>query len=161
MSNYFQIFSLPISYDIDVNNLQQQYRNLQRTVHPDKFVNAPAQERRLALQKSAQINDAFQVLKNPLKRAEHLLTLNNVENDSQLTSEFLMEQMELREELEEIQQQKEPSADLLLNNLDKKINLLNDELKLYFAENNFNNAKINVNKLHFLYKLYEEVLNLD
>ncbi len=75
-------------------------------MHPDKFAHASEQEQRIAVQKSAQINDAYQTLKNPLQRAEYILVQRGVdmpnEQHSFSDNSFLMRQMELREMLEEV-----------------------------------------------------------
>ncbi len=71
--NYFALFGIEESFDVDTAKLSEIYQTLQKKVHPDKFAHASSQEQLLAVQKSAQINDAYQTLKQPLKRAEYLL----------------------------------------------------------------------------------------
>ena len=104
--NYFQLFGIEVSFDVDLQNLSSSYQTLQKTVHPDKFAHASEQEQRIAVQKSAQINDAYQTLKNPLQRAEYILVQRGVdmpnEQHSFSDNSFLMRQMELREMLEEV-----------------------------------------------------------
>ncbi|MGD8998790.1 MAG: Fe-S protein assembly co-chaperone HscB [Granulosicoccaceae bacterium] len=104
--NYFDLFDLPVSFDVDNAVLTEHYRELQRRVHPDKFANATDRERRLSVQQAALINEAFQVLKSPLSRARYLLGLHgleiNDESNTVMDGAFLMQQMELRESLEEI-----------------------------------------------------------
>jgi molecular chaperone HscB len=104
--NYFQLFGIENSFDVDLQNLSSSYQALQKAVHPDKFAHASEQEQRIAVQKSAQINDAYQTLKNPLQRAEYILVERGVdmpnEQNSFSDTSFLMHQMELREMLEEI-----------------------------------------------------------
>lgn len=104
--NYFQLFGIENSFDVDLQNLSSSYQALQKAVHPDKFAHASEQEQRIAVQKSAQINDAYQTLKNPLQRAEYILVERGVnmpnEQSSFSDTSFLMHQMELREMLEEI-----------------------------------------------------------
>lgn len=103
--NYFELFDLPVTFDIDVTDLATRYRALQRRFHPDRFASAPEPERRLSLQLTAQINAAFQTLKNPVARARYQLGLQGVDTgedtDTTMNSAFLMEQMELRESLVE------------------------------------------------------------
>ncbi|MCK5876328.1 MAG: Fe-S protein assembly co-chaperone HscB, partial [Candidatus Marithrix sp.] len=120
MDNYFTIFGLSQSFEININELTEYYRNLQRTVHPDKFVNAPERERRLAMQKTVLINEAFQTLKNPLKRGLYILQLHNINTDDNtvMDSAFLMTQMELHEQLNSIKQQSD-SITALNNFLDQ------------------------------------------
>jgi molecular chaperone HscB len=104
--NYFQLFATEVCFDVDLNHLSQSYQTLQKAVHPDRFAHASSQEQLLAVQKSAEINDAYQTLKQPLKRAEYILTLRGVDmpNEQQSFSDtsFLMQQMELREMLGEV-----------------------------------------------------------
>jgi len=104
--NYFQLFGLETKFAVDNSQLTQAYQKLQKSVHPDRFAHGSSQEQALAVQKSAMINDAFQILKNPIKRAEYML----VERGANLPNEqasfkdnsFLMRQMELREMLAEV-----------------------------------------------------------
>ena len=104
--NYFQLFNIEASFDVDLNQLSQAYQTLQKAVHPDRFAHASSQDQLLAVQKSAEINDGYQTLKQPLKRAEYILVLRGVDmpNEQQSFSDtgFLMQQMELREMLCEI-----------------------------------------------------------
>ena len=65
-SSYFQLFGLPRSFEIDAAQLDSRYRELQRIVHPDRYVNAGDQERRLAMQQATRINEGYQTLKDPL-----------------------------------------------------------------------------------------------
>ncbi|WP_299686651.1 co-chaperone HscB [uncultured Vibrio sp.] len=104
--NHFELFGLPLQFQLDGSLLSSQFRDLQRQFHPDKFATASERDRLLAVQKAAQINDAYQVLKNPISRAEYLLVQHgeDIRGEQQTMQDpmFLMEQMELREELEEI-----------------------------------------------------------
>ena len=103
---HFELFELPVSFDIDLQDLSQRYRKLQRVVHPDKFANASDRERRLSVDKAATVNDAYQILKSPQRRARYMLELQFVsfddEKDMALDPAFLMEQIELREALQEL-----------------------------------------------------------
>jgi molecular chaperone HscB len=104
--NYFELLGLPVSFDIDPQQLADNFRDLQRAVHPDRFANAPDRERRLSMQRAAQINEAFQCLKSPQRRGRYMLELQGIEFDDErqttLDPEFLMQQMELREALGEV-----------------------------------------------------------
>ena len=104
--NYFQLFGIEESFDVDLNQLSSLYQTLQKAVHPDRFAHASSQEQLIAVQKSAYINDAYQTIKLPLKRAEYLLTLRGVDMPNEQKSfsdvSFLMHQMELHEMLAEI-----------------------------------------------------------
>ncbi|MCF6323366.1 MAG: Fe-S protein assembly co-chaperone HscB [Gammaproteobacteria bacterium] len=105
--NYFQLFNFPAVYDIDRSVLTQRYRDMQGLIHPDRFVNATEKERRISMQLTALINEAYNVLKSPLARARYLLQLKGVDIDDSVTSKdivFLTEQIELRERLEDARQ---------------------------------------------------------
>jgi len=110
--NHFELFGLPLQFQLDGSLLSSQFRDLQRQFHPDKFAIASERDRLLAVQKAAQINDAYQVLKNPISRAEYLLVQHgeDIRREQQTMQDpmFLMEQMELREELEEIADSSDP-----------------------------------------------------
>ena len=78
-SSYFVLFGLPVSFDVDRKTLAERYRELQRTVHPDRFANAADSERRLSVQMAARVNEGFQTLKDPLARGRYMLELQGVE----------------------------------------------------------------------------------
>jgi len=165
-ANHFQVFDLPASFEINTEDLAQRYRALQTAVHPDKFANAPDQDRRLAMQKAAQINEAFQTLKNPLARAKYLLKLQSIDLDAEtsanMDTEFLMAQMELREELEEIKQtQSVDSLDKFLATIERYIENLEKTLIQQFADSDFQSASDSVRQWQFFNRLREETLTLE
>ena len=102
--NYFELLGMPPSFQLDLETLAQNQTRLQARFHPDRYVNASERERRLSVQMMALINEAGKTLKNPVSRGAYLLKMNGVDlaDESETTSdmEFLMEQMQLREELE-------------------------------------------------------------
>ena len=77
--NYFELFNIPVFFDVDLSLLPQTYQQLQRLTHPDKFASGSEQEKLLAVQKNSQVNDAYSVLKSPLSRAEYLLSLRGID----------------------------------------------------------------------------------
>ena len=99
--NYFDLFGLPKRFRFDPTALDLAYRELQREVHPDKFAASPDAERRLALQSSARVNEAYRALKDPVARAHYLLSLDGAatrdEAEGALPVEFLERQLERRE----------------------------------------------------------------
>lgn len=105
--DYFTLFGLPVHYAIDATSLSTRYQDLQRQFHPDKFASHPQADQLAALQQSATINQAWQTLRHPLNRAEYLLSLHGFdlanEQHTVRDTAFLMEQLELREELDEIE----------------------------------------------------------
>ena len=168
--NYFQLFGLNESYDIDVNALSAIYQSLQKQVHPDRFANASSQEQLLAVQKSTEINDAYQTLKNPILRAQYLLKLRGVDIPSEQASfsdvEFLMHQMELREMLAEIADADDIDAAIFnaAQVLDQEFEQLYNQLKAQLAENSEQSNRLaceNVRKLKFYQKLQIELDKLE
>ncbi|WP_199611141.1 co-chaperone HscB [Flocculibacter collagenilyticus] len=168
--NYFDLFNLPFDYNIDVAELSSKYRDLQRAVHPDKFANAPERDRLYAVQKTAEINDAFQTLKHPLKRAEYMLAEKGVdirgEQQTIQDPEFLMEQMELREHLEDIPHSDDPEDAIFDfdNEIKTTIRHYTDELKPLLTatcELKLADAANWVRKLKFMYKLRDELTRLE
>ena len=100
--NYFSLLSLPQHFSLDIAQLEQAYFREQRAFHPDRFIGKPATEKHTALQRSMDINQAYDRLKHPLKRAQHLLALQGMvvgtERDSiKPLPSLLLEVMELRE----------------------------------------------------------------
>ncbi len=100
--NYFELFEIPVSFTVNKNLLAQQYFALQKKYHPDFFTQATEAEQAEALEASAQVNKAFKILKNEDETIKYLLQLKGIleaDEKYQLPPEFLMEVMELNEEL--------------------------------------------------------------
>jgi len=160
MHNHFELFGLSPSYGLDKEVLERSYRELQARVHPDRFAHAGDAERRASLQWTTRVNEAFQTLKNPVSRARHLLELQGVdvafETNTAMPPEFLMQQMELREKLEEA---KDPSS---LDGLRRELvgtrkSLENEIAQEIDANKNYKGAADLVRKLQFLHRLDEEI----
>ncbi|MEQ9106870.1 MAG: Fe-S protein assembly co-chaperone HscB [Limnobacter sp.] len=101
----FDIFGLPCQFKLDSAALSASYLRLQSQTHPDRFANSGSQEKRLAVQWATRINEAYKRLQNPMERAIYWCELNG-ENprgqQSKLPPSLLMQQIEWREALEEI-----------------------------------------------------------
>ncbi len=112
--NHFRLFGLPEQFALDLDDLSERYLRLRQTVHPDLYATAGEREKRISLQASTQVNEAYQTLKDPLARARYLLNLlTGGQGDDQETTKdmaFLMEQMELREALAEAREAPDPFA---------------------------------------------------
>ena len=104
MTNYFSSFDLDPVFNVDLAMLEQRYERLMTICHPDRFAAAPAYEQRAAAKRAADINEAFNVLKQPVSRAGHLLQLAGVDllalERQPAAPEFLFEQMMLREKVQ-------------------------------------------------------------
>ncbi len=105
MQNHFDLFGLTPQFDLDLAQLERAFREVQTQVHPDKFVSAGSAEQRVAMQWATRANEAYQTLKNPLKRASYLCELHGIgleaESNTAMPTAFLMQQMEWREQLDE------------------------------------------------------------
>jgi molecular chaperone HscB len=102
--NHFELFGLAARFAVDAAALEARYHELQREVHPDRFAAAPDAERRVSMQLATRVNEAYQTLKSPLRRAVYILQLRGVdpelETNTAMPSEFLMEQISWRERIE-------------------------------------------------------------
>jgi molecular chaperone HscB len=163
--NHFELFGLPQTYQIDLEALSGRYRDLQRVVHPDRFAGAGDRERRLSLQGATRINEAFEVLKDPVRRARYLLSLHGVDTEAaQHTTHdavFLMEQMELREELEAASTRPDPMAavDELMTRITRQVRGLAAQLALQLEHPSPEQLEVAadlVRKMQFLQKLRQE-----
>jgi molecular chaperone HscB len=163
--NYFELFGLPVAFKVDADTLAEHYRELQRVIHPDRYANASEQERRLSLQAASLVNEAYETLQDPIARAAYLLTLHGIDLDAkQKTTQdmaFLMEQMELREELAEIRNQPDPYAAIvaLTGRIRRQIKDLIGEMAPQFES--VTPAKLEaaqelLHKMRFLQKLRRE-----
>ena len=118
MANYFQSFDLHPQFDIELGALEQRYEQLMRLCHPDRFAGAPAFEQQVAAKRSADINEAFDVLKHGVKRAGHLLELKGVDLDKlerqPASPDFLFDQMMFREQLQAFDSLSQVHADALV-----------------------------------------------
>ena len=106
-SDDFELFGLTQKFAQDRAAIDARWKNLQREAHPDKFAAQGTAAQRVAMQWSVRINEAYQRLKDPLKRAAYLCELHgapvNAENNTAMSAEFLMQQMEWREALDDAQ----------------------------------------------------------
>lgn len=157
--SYFEWFSLPESFEIDQELLTQRYLSLQRILHPDVYASASDQERRLAIQKSALLNEAMRVLKDPLARANYLLVRNGLSPQSHSNTindpTFLMEQMQLQEAIAEAQTQPNPNLAIaaITKQLQEQYQSLLQNLAYQLKTNKLLEAQNSLFKLQFLTKL--------
>jgi len=163
--NYFELFALPTGFEIDIPSLSERYQDLQRSFHPDRFTNATDRERRLSMQQASIINEAYQVLKDPLKRAQYLLALKGIdvsgESNTMMDTSFLMQQMELREALDDIMDAAEPLEALenFTADIETQIKELIQMLQGHFSSNtdeSLSQAAGLSLQLQFLYRLRDE-----
>ena len=165
--SYFKLFGLPEQFALDASSLATAFRELQAQYHPDRFVNADDQERLIALQSTGFINEANESLKSPRLRSRYLLTLKGVEFDDEIdtTSDgmFLMQQMEMREALEDAQNASDDPEKALdaVEKLGKEVRALSQSLQNEFESgydaDDLVVAKQAVLKMKFFERLSNEV----
>ena len=163
MNNPFALFDLPVAFQVDSALLNERYLALQKSLHPDNFSATSAQEQRLAIQKSAEINDALRILKDPITRADSIIALNtgkteNPEEKSNNDIDFLMQQMEWRETLENIENRKDTDE---LTAFAQEINQIRhailSELSTALDAQQWDIARAITDKLRFIKKLQTEI----
>jgi len=162
-SSAFELFGLEPAYALDAEALERSYREIQARVHPDRFVRAGDAERRASLQWTTRVNEAYRALRDPVRRASHLLELHGVdvafETNTAMPPEFLMQQMELRESLEAAVEGKDPAVlDSLKKNLVQEKRTLERQVgEAIDARKDYAGAAGLVRKLMFLDKLDAEI----
>jgi len=161
VNNYFDLLGIPTHFNVDLSVLDANYRKIQNEVHPDKFVTASASERLQSMQKATMTNEAYQTLKHPTSRARHLLELQGIatleDSNTAMPADFLMTQMEWRENIEDAKNAKDIAA------LDAQLQQMRQEakqLQLQLAtelETNTEQATLTVRKLSFIDKVSADV----
>lgn len=161
--NHFELFGLPVGFQIDSAELASRYRELQKVVHPDRFAAADAHSQRLSLQNATRVNEAFQTLKDPMRRAHYLLNLRGIDVDRQTLSDpaFLMQQMEWREALAAVPSAEDPHGRLgaLLDQISGLLRSQVAELAVLLDDpsgEQLGSAAEAVQKMQFLNKLLAE-----
>ena len=159
--NHFELFGLRPGFHLDLAELERAYRGIQSRVHPDKFVHASDAERRASMQSATQVNEAYRTLKSPLARARYLLALSRIdvqsENNNAMPQEFLLEQMQWRETVEEAADRPQELA-ALASRLGREMQEHYAQLERYLdRDGDYAHAADSVRKLMFLERLAEEI----
>lgn len=161
--NHFELFALPMAFAIDAERLDRAYRDIQAEIHPDKFAHAGEAEQRLSMQWSTRVNEAYQTLRKPFERARYLLRLHGVDamdaKNTAMPADFLMQQMEWREALQDAQAARDLGA---LQGLERELKLYARDLlgrlaSLLDEQNNYAEAGDVLRKVRFMDKLLEEI----
>ncbi len=156
--NYFELFGLEQSFQVDQKNLADNYRQLQRQFHPDRYASASDQEQRIAMQYATLINEAFNCLKTPLLRAEYLLVLVGLEQKDRTVktdTEFLMQQMSWREELEAAKTAEQLQG--LIQQTGSLIEVCEQQFSDSYNSADYTAAQQTIDKLQFVYKFSKEL----
>ena len=162
-NNHFELFDLPVSFDVDESKLTERFQTLQRSLHPDRFAAAPAAEKRWSIQAASLVNGAYQSLSDPLTRASYLLELNGIsvdeETDTQMDPMFLMQQMELREAIGDAEQADDPFDELDKVRKELRSGTRDSQARFSAAadSSDWTNARTVVREWQFFNKLAREV----
>ena len=157
--NYFELFNLPEKFQIDLEMLQENYRAMQKEIHPDRFATSSENEKVQSMIKSTQANDGYQTLKSPIKRAKYILSLHKPVEKITLPPDFLMQQMEWEEHFEAIEKNSSE-----LTEFKSTINKKYEEYSLLIStqidhDHNWSDAAISIDKLYFIEKLLHKINN--
>jgi molecular chaperone HscB len=161
--NHFKLFGLTEGFALHQDELDRVYRRLQAEVHPDRFTHASENERRMSMQWAMHVNEAYQTLKKPLKRAGYLLSLHGIdpkiETNTSMPHDFLAAQMEWREAIEEANEAHDGAAlDRIEARLKAEMGKLYREAETELDDrHDYAAAATTFRKLMFLEKLGEEV----
>ena len=165
--NFFTLLQLPETFVIDLKKLDQNYQNIQKEIHPDRFASLADEAKIVSIKKTAEVNDAYQTLKSPIRRAEYLLHLYDIdihdEKYNAVPQDFLMQQMEWREALDDCKALKDTGAkivalEILLEQVDAShAQALARAAHLMDADHNYAAAVGQVRALMFIEKFAHEV----
>ncbi|MCB1703721.1 MAG: Fe-S protein assembly co-chaperone HscB [Halioglobus sp.] len=165
--NYFELFDLPVAYALDQDKLGTRYRQLQRELHPDRFAGRSAHEQRLAVQYSSLVNEAYATLRKPLPRALYLLEIAGMSAETiagqPLDGGFLIQQMELREKLEEMEDLVDPETalDHLVTEIGEDVAVLQEQFSRAYSAQEMTAAAGACVKMQYLDKLLREAEQLE
>ena len=162
--NFFELFNINISIDINKSELDEKVKIFQTQFHPDKYANGSDLEKRLALQISSHVNDGYKVLGDIVLRIEYILKINNFNMDESKTINdinFLREQIEYNELVESLEENFD--KDIIDEHLSKIRLLLKntiDSIKLFFDSEDYENMWQNLSKLRFYTKNINELIKM-
>jgi molecular chaperone HscB len=160
--NHFELLGLPVAYAVDPSRLEKGYRELQSQVHPDRFAAKTDSDRRVAMQWATRANEAYRTLRDPVDRARYLLGLKGFdtgeETNTSMPPDFLMQQMEWRENVAGARASRDAAA---LDRLRGELARARDEMLRMLGRaldgSNYDAGCSLVRKLRFLEKLEEEI----
>lgn len=169
-ASYFELFGVEVGYDVSANAIQGRYLDLQRVVHPDRFAGMGERGQRMAVQYAAFVNEAYDTLRSPLKRALYLLELSgypvDIETNTVMDAGFLMEQMSLREDLGDVRDSSDPE-EAIAEVVERAEGLMSSLQEGFVAawqqetESGYKDAADFARKMHFVEKLITEAEELE
>jgi molecular chaperone HscB len=161
--DYFSCYGLCRDYSLDLAVLRQSHRRLQQAHHPDRFVSGSDSEQRRAVQITAYLNQAYATLSKPLTRGLYLLQLQGMDplapTNTQMPMDFLLQQIELRESLEDMPEAQDPEAeiDAMAAKLQHQASILEHDFEQAYGSSHFERAETTVRKLQFIVKLQQQL----
>ncbi len=161
--NYFELFELEAQFQIDREALADRSQALQSQFHPDRFIGSNDQDKRVAMQATTFINEAQKTLREESSRARYLLELKGVafnsEKDTTQDMDFLMAQMSLREQIDEVDGREDPleTLDELARESKQAKSQLIENYQTCFNDGQWNEAKEIVLKLQFFTRLQQQI----
>ena len=164
-ADFFTLLGVPKRFAQDQTMLDERFRQLQREVHPDRFAAADDASRRASMMLATQINEAYQTLRSPLRRATYLINLAGIdvgaESNTAMSPEFLMNQMIWREQVADARAEKDQSALMgLATEIGEVVRAAYADLEQVLDGGEDKKAAVEgVRRLMFLEKLHEEIDN--
>lgn len=164
--NYFELFGLNPAFDLDIHHLQAEQQRLQAVCHPDRHVNGGEREKRLSVQMSSWVNQAYETLRDPVKRSRYLLENSGAEipDDSETTAdaEFLMEQIELREAIENCRHSEDAldRCAQIESSLAQRAKQLASEFVEHFEQRDLEAARQSSLKMQFIQRVQQQLAEL-
>ena len=160
--NFFELFNIGISIDVNMLELDKKVKILQSQFHPDKYANGSDFEKRLALQISSHVNDGHKVLGDIILRIEYILKINNFNMDESKTINdinFLQEQIEYNELVESLKESLDKEIiDNHLSNVKSLLKTTIDNIKLSFKSMDYETMWQDLSKLRFYIKNINELI---
>ena len=156
LMEFFDIYEIEPSFSISESELKNKYLVLQKKFHPDRFAHSSIEEQKTALINSSLINDAYQVLKDDIRRAKYLLECNGVEITNHTNPAFLMKQMEYEEKIEDHSNDKNQLLSIQ-KELQEELEQYKDNLTVDFDKKNFDRATNQINEFIFIDKLHLKI----
>jgi molecular chaperone HscB len=164
--DYFALFGLSAAFNIDLATLEKNFRQLQSESHPDRFVNASATTQLQAMQRATLANEAYQTLKNHSRRAQYLLSQQGIdaiaETNTAMPMDFLMQQMEWREAIDDAKNAQDVEAlEQLLTTMRQSAHAFHGELAtLLDVKHDYHAATDITRKLIFIDKVCADILQM-
>ena len=160
--NFFELFNIDITIDVNRSELDKKVKILQDKFHPDRYVGSSDFEKRLALQISSHVNDGYKVLSDIVLRIDYILKINNFIQDESKTIndiDFIKEQIKYSELIEDLKDNIDHQViDNHLLEIKSQLKQIIDQVKLAFHSNDFENMWQNLSKLRFYIKNINELI---